>query len=187
MKADLTMGKRFDLIYNMRNDNKGYIKISKRLNCKKERVKDYCQANGLGGFRAKDLDPENAYDNFIKNFNVTYGDRYLYIGGYTHSDNDVIIECKSCHTQMSRNACSIRHNRPLLCEGCMQKQRDRETLIKILNKRISVLAREIRLKEQEEQRQKDLITVCQECGVTFQATSMGMKYCSDTCYKKNEQ
>ncbi|HZJ99094.1 MAG TPA: hypothetical protein VFC79_03765, partial [Tissierellaceae bacterium] len=92
-----------DLIYNMRDENKGYIEIAKELNCKKDRVKAYCQTNGLGGFRAKDLDPENAYDNFIKNFNTTYGDRYLYIGGYTHSDNDVIIECKSCHIQMSRN------------------------------------------------------------------------------------
>ena len=165
----------------MRESNKSYTEIARKLNCSKDRVKGYCQENGFGGYRANDLNPDNAYNNFIKNFNKTYGDRYLYLGGYTHSDNDVIIECKICHTQMSRNACTIRHDKPLNCEGCLQEQRDRETLIRILNKRISTLTREIKLKEQEEQRQKDLITTCQECGGIFQATSMGTKYCSKRC------
>ena len=182
-----------DLIYNMRNDNKGYIEISKRLNCKKDRVKDYCQANGLGGFRAKDLDPENAYDNFIKNFNVTYGDRYLYIGGYTHSDNDLIIECKTCHTQMSRNACTIRHGKPLNCQcelkAIREEREAKQSLIDILMKRYNNIVREnnriILTEAREEQRQKDLTTVCQECGEIFQATSMGMKYCSNRCKERS--
>jgi 5-methylcytosine-specific restriction endonuclease McrA len=166
----------------MREDGEGYTDIAKRLGCSKDRVKIYCQRNGLGGYRSsKQNNPEKAFELFLENFNKQYGDRYLYIGGYTHSDNDVIIECKTCHTQMSRNVSSVRHDRSLLCEGCMQEQRDRETLIRILSKRITTLAREIRLKEQEEQRQKDLITVCQECGKVFKADRFGVKYCSNKC------
>lgn len=170
-----------DLIVEMRNENKSYLEIAKRLGRGKDSIGCYCRYNNLNGFRAKDLNPNNAFKNFLDNFNKEYGDRYEYVGGYTHSDNDVIIECKTCRTRMSRNLRTMRRKDCLYCEGCMQEQRDRETLIRILNKRILTLNREIKLKEQEEQRQRDLITTCQECGKVFKADRFGVKYCSNKC------
>jgi len=173
-----------ELIKDLRDKDISYSVIGKELNRTKDVISSYCRSNNLNGFRANDKDPKNAYSNFIKNFNKQYGHRYLYIGGYTHSDSGVIIECRHCHTQRNMGMWSIRNHRPLHCECEINERRQikeyKKSLINILNKRV----RDLKLKEQIEQRQKDLISVCKECGKTFIGTRTNMKYCSNECARR---
>lgn len=175
-----------DLIKEMRNYNKGYNEIAQRLNRSKDSIGVYCRRNNLDGYKAKSsVNPDKAYEYFLKSFNTKYGDRYLYIGGYTHSDDDVIIECKKCHRRMNMGVQSIRKKRPLHCQ-CEIEQRIYEREIK--KALIYTLVKIQKEKHREEQnrieyelRQKDLISVCKECGKVFKGDRIGMKYCSDIC------
>ena len=177
-----------ELIKDLRDKNISYTVIGKELNRTQDSISAYCRKNNLDGFRADDKDPNNAYINFIKNFNKQYGDRYLYVGGYTHSDRGVIIECRKCHTQINMGMQSIRKHRPLHCACEISERRqikkDKKSLISILKKR----ANDLKLKEQKqqklEQRQKDLISVCKECGKTFIGASINRKYCSAECSRR---
>jgi len=177
-----------ELIKDLRDKDISYSVIGKELNRTKDVIKSYCRSNNLNGFRANDKDPNNAYSNFIKNFNKQYGDRYLYVGGYTHSDSDVIIECRQCHTQINMGMQSIRKHRPLHCECEINERRQikeyKKSLISISNKRVKGLLRDIKLKKQKEKRDKELLSVCVECGKSFIGTSINMKYCSAECARR---
>ncbi|HZJ99022.1 MAG TPA: HNH endonuclease signature motif containing protein [Tissierellaceae bacterium] len=121
--------------------------------------------------------------------------KFKYHSEYKGSEDYFKSECRECGYIEERHAQCARPSREdteIRCKQCGEIIELKQSLIDILMKRHNDIIREQnklitdeikkeRQIELDKQRQKDLITVCQECGEIFQATSMGMKYCSKRC------
>jgi 5-methylcytosine-specific restriction endonuclease McrA len=171
----------YKTIIELRKQGKGVRAIAKEIGVSKTTVQNYCNKCGLGGFISDDArNPEKAFSCFVNSFNKNYGDKYIYIGGYTNGDGDVRIECKKCHMEMQISVQSIRKHRTLRCLNCIKIKNES----KVEQKRIK---EENKRKEKEEKRIKELTSICSECGKVFIGTSRGMKYCSKECIKKHNR
>lgn len=170
-----------NIIIQMRSDNKSYREIAKELNCKMERVKRYCQNNGLGGFKS-DKFSYNTEESIIDRINKNYP-KYEYAGGYTGSDGQLLLKCKCCGDVFKYNAQITRpsRNRTVVCSNCIKIKNEIAAEQKKIEKRKQIEKLEYIKKEK---RIKELTAVCNECGKVFIGTSKGMKYCSKECLQR---
>ncbi|NLP33517.1 MAG: HNH endonuclease [Oligella ureolytica] len=178
-------------VVELRKQGLGYKKISKELGINRGKARYICVKYGLNGFRADSSNnPNKAFEYFIKTFNEYYGNRYLYVGGYTDSDNDVILECKVCNTKRIVNVQSIRKNRPIHCLECIRKEKEemalKEYLLTLLIKRHNDIIKITKEKEDKEKWIKEHTKVCIECGNKFIAKNNNSKCCSSECGNKRQ-
>lgn len=112
---------------------------------------------------------------------------FKYHSEYKSSEDYFKSECKLCGYVEERHAQVTRPSREhveVRCTQCVKISQLRADLISLMNRRINKLKWEQELERRELQRQKDLITVCEECGKTFKANQLGMKYCSIRCSRR---
>lgn len=181
-----------EIIENLRNENKSYTEIAVILNSKKDRIKRYCQIKNLGGFKSGDYrNPINSFETFINNFNNKFGNNYIYISGFEGSESTILIECKKCKKQFTRNAQLARKNKQLVCSNCNKIRNEALLIVRNAQKELDNLIKKIKNnirneieKIEDKLKKLDIEYTCDECGEIFTSTRTGIKYCSDKCLKK---
>lgn len=165
-----------EIVLSMRNDNKSYDEIAKVLNCKKDRVKHYCNNNGLGGYRKANYNA-NPFERFINEFNNRFANEFEYVEGYKDCKSTIKIICKKCNHIRHKHAGFITNNRNLSCPNCVEVERkekiEHESRIKLVSSLVKTLREEVNRK----QREIDLTKRCDECNVIFKATHMNQLLC----------
>lgn len=170
------------IIVKMRKNNKGYTEIAKALGCTKDRVKNYCRRNGLGGVKSQ-YDIEKQAEHFaskIKNSDIGFE----YAGGYSHSDSMMWIRCRDCGTKTERSGITIRRAIGGLvnidCEKCKMMNKKKNIEILELRKKIikSLIRKETALKEIH-------IVECKHCKKLFGVVHRKKLYCSDKCLRRS--
>lgn len=185
------------IIKKMRNQNIGYTEIANKLNCKKDRVKKYCQKNKLGGAKAKSYnqygDLKEREEKFKKEFEEKFPN-FKYRYDFKHVDSRFKCECRICGHVQERNAQIVRpsRNEELQCDNCNELVRVRKELINVLNKQVDNLNREIKTKIQPEVSSLQNIAAnhrhyieCIECGEKF-FSRHNKNTCSDKCIKRRK-
>lgn len=174
------------IIKKMRNQNIGYTEIANKLNCKKDRVKKYCQKNKLGGAKSNNQygDLKEREEKFKKEFEKKFPN-FKYRYGFKHVDGRFKCECRICGHVQERNAQIVRpsRNEELQCDNCNELARVRKELIIALNKHVNNLNREIKTKLQNIAANHRHYIECIECGEKF-FSRHNKKTCSDKCSKR---
>lgn len=164
-----------------RGMNKSYTEIAKLLNCKKDRVKRYCQENGLGGSLADDLSSDT-FKRFINGFNERHGNRFEYVSGFVDSEFPVLIRCKGCGNEIERSAQIARKDKRITCKPCAIRSKEQKEEQMRKQKELKQKLKKIR---REKERSEEYVSLCNECGNVFSGKRKGMKYCSDSCQNKH--
>lgn len=136
-----------DIIIDLRNKNIGYTEIAEQLNCKKDRVKDYCQRNNLGGHRSTRGKMKNATladreKKFKEDFEKLFPD-FKYHSGFTSVDKPFFSECRQCGYIIERNAQCIRRDKEVQCDNCNNAMKNRKMVIELLNRLLKAKQKEI--------------------------------------------
>lgn len=179
-----------DIIKNLRNTGKSYNEIAKILNCKKERVQNFCVKNDMGGFKCNsNKNPNNKFKTFLNNFNDRFGNDFEYISGFEGSESMVLLECKKCKHQFPRSAQLARKDKKLRCSNCIKIKSKVLIMKQELQTSLDIMIKEIKKNINKEVNNKinelELEYICQECGETFDSSRKGVKYCSDKCVNRH--
>lgn len=180
-------------VVKLRNEDMGYRTIANMLNINRDKVRGICKKHGLLGKRGGHNTCNDSIDEREEMFKIKFQNEYpnfKYISGYKNNDSIIKCECRTCTTVRERSAGCLRKKGSIVCNECKENNKNGQQLINIL---IKIKNKTIKLEEKvtrdimlEEQREKDLITKCVECGMVFKANQLGMKYCSRQCsYKSN--
>lgn len=157
-----------DLLIALRNDNVSYKEIAKRLGCKRDTIKHYCQKNGIKGMEI-DNSLKTREKNFVEVFNKKHKD-FEYISGYLKYDSTIKIKCKICGHVLERNA----HSKiGIQCDNCVE-----------LERLARIKAEEIEKQNRVRKENEYTETICTECGKVFTRKGNAQKYCSDECLNK---
>ena len=186
------------IVKTLRLQNKGYKEIADIIGRTKQEVRGYCSRNNLIGFRANDYygNQGDREKEFKELFERLYTD-YEYHSGFINRDSMFKCKCKKCGHTQERMAYYVQPSKAdynIVCEGCNEIKKLKQSLVDLLVRRHNDLIREhnrtIRENELEEQmkiREKLLANhVCYECGIVFKASSLGNKYCSIECSNKRK-
>lgn len=168
------------IIEDMRTNRCGYREIAKMLNCKVDRIKDYCKRNNLAGFRGYNFKVEEAYERFIKGFTKRHGARFIYLSGFINCEEPILIQCKQCGHSFKRSASAARKDRNIACDNCNKlysSERERKESLEKLRKEILKSSAKV---------ERALIEIdikkCKECGKYFY--NHRGSCCSERCTKR---
>ena len=177
------------IIKRLRTENKSYGYISEVINCKKARVKSWCQSNNLEGYKGDGhTNPDNKLNVFLNNLNRKTDGGFVYVSGYKNCDSDVVIRCLKCGEVSIKNAQFVRKDKLLRCGVCIERkryilaftnriQRDVNNNVKGL---IKCLRKRIEMQKKDIERAKS----CIWCGEVYQCEHLQSKYCSVACKNK---
>lgn len=175
----------------MRENGHGYGEIAKVLNCKIDRVKNYCRNNGLGGVKGYNATAVESFERFINGFNKRHGDRFVYLFGFKNSESPVFIKCRQCGHKLKRSSQIARKNKKLTCDNCVRIKKEIEKEKHCLQLELDRMVKQIRdritkVVKETESRLKNTMLVyeCKECGQFFESKKK-RKYCSIECSAKH--
>lgn len=131
---------------------------------------------------------------FKELFERLYTD-YEYHSGFINRDSMFKCKCKKCGHIQERMAYYVQPSKDdynIVCEGCNEIKKLKQSLVDLLARRHNTLVREqnraAREEEKEVERQQRLEKlkgkICRECGQPFDAIRETQKYCTDECKKK---
>lgn len=184
------------IIKSMREDKKGYTDIAKELGCSKDRVKGYCQRNGLGGFKSAFEnqwgDKTQREEYFREQFELL-NPNFKYHSEYKGSEDYFKCECRICgHVQDKHADCGrpSRQHKELQCDKCNNIANGRKMVIELLNRLLKVRQKErdneIRLETESLKRiannHKHYLE-CKECGRMYFSNRERIT-CSERCSNK---
>ena len=178
-----------NIIIKMRNENKSYNEIAEVLNCKKDRVRYFCRRHGLNGVRsdklASNVKPLKERENDFKIKFEEQNPDFTYLEGYDDCESIVKVQCNTCGNIEEKYASIIRgnkhYNRSLQCNNCLKIEKEKEKILiekekfkkKCIKDMKQILEKYISDIEYDEKLNSH---VCIECGKTFRASRLGVKY-----------
>lgn len=104
------------------------------------------------------------------------GDEWKYVGGYTGSDGYMVIRHKPCGSEMRKSSQTVRKGRRLICECCVEEEKQAKEKHKAIQKEVQRLQRPIKKIRQE------ALKECAVCGSFYFGSRK--KYCSEECNRK---
>ena len=183
------------IIKKMRNQNIGYTEIANKLNCKKDRVKKYCQKNKLGGRQSYNQygDLKEREEKFKKEFEEKFPN-FKYYSDFKDVDSNFKYMCRKCGYIQERNAQCVRpsRNKELQCDNCNKIDSLRKELVEKLNKyymqRIKTIEDDIQKEVESLKRiaaKHKYYIKCSECGRAI-FSNKNKKTCSQACANKRK-
>lgn len=116
----------------------------------------------------------------IKKFNDRNKGRYFYVSGYEHYESDFYVRCVACDSIVHIGKGMIRRvakERPE-CQRIIREAKAHQKAIE------DAEAKKRRMEEKLAKANRRYRYACAQCGEEFVAKRKGMKYCSNTCYKR---
>lgn len=185
-----------EIIATMRNENKSYTEIAKQLNCKKDRVKNYCGRNQLGGARAARINQWGNPSEMEESFRIQFqkiNPKFKYHSNYTGANNFFNSECRVCGYIQERTAQAGRPSSKdieIKCNQCIEIDRNRKEIIKLLGRVLSdkqkqidkVVSVEVRNLRRIAKKHRHYLE-CEECGKEYFSDRKRIT-CSTECSNK---